>query len=156
MKNRIFVASLVAIIALLSLNAAHAQSVKDVVKALKKTESVTKVSNTSKEFLAAYADAKTEADMYFESPGKKNPKLNESIMSVCLAYDWAVSLWKLKQARVPYIHSNDDIVKAIYKDFPDSKSVLKGTIQLDEAIGYMYLEAEKELRTTTRLLYRTK
>lgn len=159
MRKRIIIIFLIGLVVLIYSNHAFAQSAKDVVKALKKTESVTKVSNTGKEFLAAYADAKTEADMYLESPGKKNTQMVNSIKKVCLAYDWAVSLWKLKQSHkpeIPYIHENDDFVKAIYRDFPDSKNVINGTIQLDDAIRCMYLEAERELSKTTRLLFKAK
>jgi hypothetical protein len=148
--NFILILSISIIFFLLNFQLAEAQNLKDVIKAFKKTEIVTKTSNSGKDFLAAYTDAKTEAEMYFDSSGKKNPKIVNSIKKICLAYDWAVSLWKLKQARTPYIHQDDNLVQSIYKDFPDSKNALKGTIQLDEAINWMYFEAEKELRNLNK------
>jgi hypothetical protein len=130
---------------------AYAQSAKDVLKAFKKVENVITISPSSvKEFLAAFSDAKTEADLFYDSTeAKKRKKFTERIRRAEDAYAYAARFWDLKRNRVPYVHSNDEIMKTIYNKYPDARKSLAGTIQLSNAILYFYAQAEIELMYAT-------
>lgn len=119
----------------------------------KKVEAVASTNIFGRDFLPVYSEAKAEVNMYLESPqSNKKPALKKAIQQTALSYQWAASMWKLKMTKVPYIHSGDEYVKSLYRDFPASKDSLKGTIQLDEAIGWLYGNASMELFKATRLL----
>jgi len=127
---------------------AYAQSAKDVLRAFKKVENTVTINEQiGKDFLAAFTDAKTEADLFYGSTeAKKRKRFTERIRKAEEAYDQAARFWDLKRNRVPYVHSNDEMMKRIYEKYPDARKSLAGTIQLSQAIGYFYAEAAAELR----------
>lgn len=147
-KYLLFIAT---ILILLFCGYAHAQSAKDVLKAFKKVENVVTVSPSDvKEFLAAYSDAKTEADLFYGSTeANKRKKFTVRIRGADDAYAWAARFWNLKRNRVPYVHSNDEIMKTIYNNYPDARKSLAGTIPLQKAILYFYAQAEMEMLYAT-------
>jgi hypothetical protein len=148
----LFIAS---VLFLLFIGNTHAQSAKDAIKSLKKVEAVASTNIYGRDFLPVYSDAQAEVDMYLESPqSNKKPALKKAIEQTVLSYKWAASMWKLKMTKVPYIYSGDEYVKSLYRDFPAAKDSLKGTIQLDEAIAWLYRNASFELSKATKLLYK--
>jgi len=152
--KKLFIATF-AIVFIFTAICVHAQSAKDAVKSLKKVEAVASTNIFGRDFLPVYSEAKAEVDMYLESPqSNKKPALKKSIQQTALSYQWAASIWKLKMTKVPYIHSGDEYVKSLYRDFPAAKESLKGTIPLDEALGWLYGNASGELYKAAKLLYK--
>jgi hypothetical protein len=153
MKN-IFIALLAAAL-MLTTTPVVAQTAKDAIKSLKKVEAVASTNIYGKEFLSAYSDAQAEVDMYVENPqSNKKPDMKQAIEQTALSYKWATSMWKLKMKKVPYIHTSDEYVQSLYRDFPAAKDSLKGTIMLDNAIAWLYGNASAELFKATKLLYK--
>lgn len=122
----------------------------DVLKAFKKVENLANLSpSNSRDFLNAFVDAKTEADLFFNTADAKKRKLfTEQIRKVCNAYDWSAKFLNLKNMRrepFPYVHEKDEVMQHIYRDYPDCRKTLGGTIKLSDVIIYFNAQAEHEL-----------
>jgi len=135
----------------------YAQTAKDAYKSLKKVEALTETNIYGRDYLNAYAEAKAEVELYLANPeSQKKPALKNSISRATLAYKWAGNFWASKMSKDKYIHESEPIYKKIIVDFPEAKESIKmqGTIQYNDAIGFMYGVASSELAKAAKELYK--
>lgn len=178
MKKIIFVLLL---ILLFIVPAAHAQSARDTVKALKRIEARVDMGISYNEYLLAVADARVEVQMYMEShEAKQKAEMTGLIKKILGHYETAREVWKTKVSRTQDLGTvfghliclNDDsegvLGRRLLKQYPQADkpvdhggALTKRTykkdgceeVLVDNLIYIIWQEASKDLLQATRMLF---
>jgi hypothetical protein len=178
MKKIIFLSLL---ILLFILPAAHAQSARDTVKALKRIEARVDMGISYNEYLLAVADARVEVQMYMEShEAKQKVVLTNIIKKILEHYETAREVWRNKISKTQDIGTvfghlicldNDPegiLGRRLLKQYPQAdKPVDHGgalpqgiykkdgceEVLVDNLIYIIWQEASKDLLQATKMLF---
>jgi hypothetical protein len=161
--------------------AAHGQSARDAVKALKRIEARADMGISYNEYVLAVADARVEVQMYLEShEAKQKAELTDRIKKILGHYETAREVWKNKVSRTQDLGTvfghliclNDEpdgvLGRRLLKEYPQAdKPVDHGgaltkraykkdrcqEVLVDNLILIIWQEASKDLLQATRMLF---
>jgi len=178
MKKIILVSLLISIFII---PAAHGQSARDAVKALKRIEARADMGISYNEYVLAVADARVEVQMYMEShEAKQKAALTDLIKKILEHYETAREVWKNKVSRTQDLGTvfghliclNDEPEGArgrrLLKQYPlAEKPVDQGgalakraykkdrceEVLVDNLIFIIWQEASKDLLQATKMLF---
>lgn len=169
------------LISLFAVPVVHAQSARDVVKALKRVEARVDMGISYNEYLLSVADARVEVQMYLEShEAKQKPALTNLIKKIIEHYETVREIWRNKVSKTQDIGTvfghliclNDEPDgirgRRLLKQYPqadkpvdhggaltrsDHKQERCEEILVDNLIYIIWQEASKDLLQATRMLF---